>query len=515
MSDEETEKVEEDAIISLSKDVSVSKESLRKLHRESERLLRERRCMIRPAPVQRRSFGDLIQKISARATNLEKSKDFISKPVESCTIKTGGLDGFKPLLIPSDASQMDLQHEFGSPPPNAPGEEGVQANTNPVGLNEEDEEDEELVIITTNQANLLPKINVPRNVEPAPSPFPQHTEKKPSAAPVPRSLTAFSPPANNSRRMRMALLDSFRKTAQLRSEHLPKAVSSLQLKLKSEASPSGDATSMTSDAVKDLPFIPSNKFSGSKQGYVYKFDVQGLGYYPDIPQGMNSSKESNVLPPPIEDLPEDQKFTQKSVDEEEGESQPFGLEAGEELVLEYDEDGEGESMPICGASVGMETDSEPHPPAALKPLRTYAKKDKPSKAEIEDPDSSQIDAVHDSEASDSRCAEASGSRSSESFKSATIKRDKHQLQQTASAETQSGDESTGDADDEEVFDQFLLLCTTLPPHFLLQDNGGEGEGGDGDHSSDEAEETDSEESESSEEDEDEVVTSFLYSPARL
>ncbi len=455
-SDEETEKAEEDAVISSTKDVSVSKENLRKLHRESERLLRERRCMIRPAPVQRRSFGDLIQKISARATILEKSKDSTSKSGESGPISAiqTGLESFKSLSLPSEGSQMELQNEFVSPPPNAPGEEGMQANMNPVGLNEEDEDDEELVIINTNKSNFIPDIEVPKKVEPVPAANPQQPEKKSFITPVPRSLTAFSPPANNAKKMRMALLDSFRKTAQLRSEHLPKAVSSLQHKLKSEASLSGDATVMKLDAVKDLPFIPSNKFTGSKEGYVYKFDVQGLGFYPDVPRGSNSSKENNVLPPPIEDLPDEQKSPQKTLDEEEGESQPFGLEAGEELVLEYDEDGEGESMPICGASDGVDADSEPHRPAALKPLRTYAKKDKTRHAELDDQipqrEASRMDAADDLEASDSRCAEAPAPGKPETFKNTTAKMDKHQLKRTASLESKSGDESTGDADDEEV-----------------------------------------------------------------
>lgn len=35
-------------------------------------------------------------------------------------------------------------------------------------------------------------------------------------------------------------------------------------------------------SVKELPtFIEADKFSGSKEGYVFKMDSQGLGYYLD------------------------------------------------------------------------------------------------------------------------------------------------------------------------------------------------------------------------------------------
>jgi len=35
-------------------------------------------------------------------------------------------------------------------------------------------------------------------------------------------------------------------------------------------------------SVKEIPtFIEADKFSGSKEGYVFKMDSQGLGYYLD------------------------------------------------------------------------------------------------------------------------------------------------------------------------------------------------------------------------------------------
>ena len=36
------------------------------------------------------------------------------------------------------------------------------------------------------------------------------------------------------------------------------------------------------ESVKEIPtFIKADKFSGSKEGYVFKMDSQGLGYYLD------------------------------------------------------------------------------------------------------------------------------------------------------------------------------------------------------------------------------------------
>lgn len=39
------------------------------------------------------------------------------------------------------------------------------------------------------------------------------------------------------------------------------------------------------NSIKEIPhFIESATFSGSKQGYIYKMDSQGLGYYLDEPK---------------------------------------------------------------------------------------------------------------------------------------------------------------------------------------------------------------------------------------
>lgn len=39
------------------------------------------------------------------------------------------------------------------------------------------------------------------------------------------------------------------------------------------------------NSIKEIPhFIESATFSGSKQGYIYKMDSQGLGYYLDKPK---------------------------------------------------------------------------------------------------------------------------------------------------------------------------------------------------------------------------------------
>jgi hypothetical protein len=33
---------------------------------------------------------------------------------------------------------------------------------------------------------------------------------------------------------------------------------------------------------RDKSFVPSDKFAGAKNGYVYKMDDKGLGYYLDV-----------------------------------------------------------------------------------------------------------------------------------------------------------------------------------------------------------------------------------------
>jgi len=50
---------------------------MRKIYRESERILREKRCMIPPAPAPRLSFANLFQKVE------EKVKELMPAPSES------------------------------------------------------------------------------------------------------------------------------------------------------------------------------------------------------------------------------------------------------------------------------------------------------------------------------------------------------------------------------------------------------------------------------------------------
>ena len=366
-SDDDSAEVEEDTAISNAKDVSVSKENLRKLQRESERLLRERRCMIRPAPVQRRSFSDLIQKISARTANLDKIKledskavesVKTSKPFESMThafAQTAFAQARNPLTNLSDSC------ETATTPPIAPTDEDQSGNSNPVGM-DEDDEDEDLIIIGVDEPK--PKIN-PQSV---PAPLPSLAEPKNAVVqPVPpkqqRVVAPLSPPANNSMKLRKGLLDTMRKSAQLRSEHLSRALTS------KAALPTTALSASAAESTGSLSFLPSESFVGPKSGYKFQMGTLGLGYYPDQSAAATLLVSANVLPPPLEDAPEPgQVPAERGQGEEDGESQPFGLEAGEELVLEFDEE-QGDSMAVCG-------DNDEAEPAPERPpiRRTYGRK---------------------------------------------------------------------------------------------------------------------------------------------
>jgi hypothetical protein len=136
----------------------------------------------------------------------------------------------------------------------------------------------------------------------------------------------------------MALRDALMKTAQLRSEHLSKILLSKPGPAPGVSEQSSNVETFVQNAI-SLPFVPAASFSGSKTGYVFKMGGKGLGYYADglsrkISDSPSVVSDSNMLPPPIEDLPE-QEIAAASSEEE---SEPaFELE-GERLVLEYEGD---------------------------------------------------------------------------------------------------------------------------------------------------------------------------------
>ena len=417
----ESDKEEAEEEIVLTKDVSVSKENLRKLQRESERLLRERRCMIRPAPVQRRSFGDLIQKITDRTANLEKSKLTPIGPgkpenIRSLTSDTPAQDATKP----SDPCECAPQ------PPNAPID--VNNSQNPVGLNEDDEEDEELIVIGSNQS--VPTVkDPPAKTQPRLAELP---EPKVLALPPVQVNTAHhaSPPAApSSIKVRKGLLDAMRKTAQLRSEHLSKLAPLVPPSNLSKSAGGGDQGPAAKES-----FVPSEKFSGSRSGFVFQMGAQGLGYYPDPSMASVSSSKTNILPPPLEDVPEQAAGVARNEGVEEGESQPFGLEAGEELVLDYDDE-EGNSMAICGVGAFDGAEQAPERP---KPLRTYSRKQRAENVQHE----TQAMTEADRDSSNVRDADSDDSESS-------LRRPQHAKRSAGREERRI----EADADDDEEVDR--------------------------------------------------------------
>jgi hypothetical protein len=436
-SDKETDEPEEQ--FTLTKDVSVSKENLRKLQRESERLLRERRCMIRPAPVQRRSLGDLIQKISARKADVEKSKFMVIGPVKPDQMQSGNTNDSPGCSTkPCESGECPVQ------PPKAPVDE-VNSILNPVGLNEEDEEEEELIVISSKQSVSAVK-DLP--VQPPPQ-LPAAPETTTAAIPtlvIPapiKSTPVLSPPGKNSIKMRKGLLDTMRKTAQLRSEHLSKLttapnsfVGSISVQDNLSAAAKGS-------------FIPSDSFTGSKPGFYFQMGAQGLGYYQDLSKTSAASGKTNVLPPPLEDTAEPEGKTERSAGEEEGESQPFGLEAGEELVLDYDEEGDSMAMD-AGEEIGPSL-------GRPKPLRTYSRKQRlnqdAEKAAVPD----QTNCEGESDASDAESASprpARTAKKAESGRAETVSMDcpeaadEDREERAQSARRPKDSDGLEDADDE-------------------------------------------------------------------
>ncbi|GIM07677.1 hypothetical protein Vretimale_11746 [Volvox reticuliferus] len=54
-----------------------------------------------------------------------------------------------------------------------------------------------------------------------------------------------------------------------------------------------------SDSVEEVDFIPSKIFQGAREGYVFKTDDAGLGYYKDIPlsRRLQASAEAQKAKP--------------------------------------------------------------------------------------------------------------------------------------------------------------------------------------------------------------------------
>lgn len=241
-----------------------AQEAKRQMYRDSEKLMRERRCMIKPAPVQKRSFKDLQAKVEARVAQVAE-------------------------LSHSARGQEDQNTSA----PQAPkGAEAPAAPGKMVAMDEDDDDDE--IIIRGNTVPSTP-LQLPRissagvtaraSVEAAP----QVAGKMAVAnggnetVKIPKKsvFVANKPPIHivsppKARKKRAELLNQLLKTAQSRSDHLMTA------EIKGQSDPFPNVISA---------FIAAPKYVGSKPGYVFHMSDKGLGYYKEAAEEEEGADE--------------------------------------------------------------------------------------------------------------------------------------------------------------------------------------------------------------------------------
>lgn len=249
-----------------------AQEEKRKMYRESEKLMRERRCMIKPAPVQKRCFKALQAKVEARVAQ-------VVEPVHR-------------------ASGQEDQDTSAPQAPKAA--EAAAAPGKMVTMDEEDDDDE--IIIRGNTVPSTP-LQLPRisnasaaarsSAETTPPPAggksaEAYEDKEKIRTPKKSVFVANKPPIHilsppKARKKRAEMLNQLHRTAQSRSEHLITAERA-GIKVKREA-PTGFSKEMDLEAQPDpfpnlkIAFIASAKYVGSKRGYVFHMSDRGLGYY--------------------------------------------------------------------------------------------------------------------------------------------------------------------------------------------------------------------------------------------
>eukprot|EP00960_Hanusia_phi_P027506 746864-Hanusia_phi.AAC.7 len=212
-----------------------SKEELRKLHRDSERLLRERRCMIKPAQVKLRSKQELFEKINERVTQLTLQKSVACDSAETkVETKTSVLNAVEP----------------------AP-------NNSSIANDDEDDDDLDMIVIkkeSDDSSNQVEDSAMP--LDPG-----QLTTVKKTKNVQPK-ISPVSPPS------------AVKKRNQLRTLLLQKSVEDSlhykQIKAKIEESKLPEPFEGI-----EKDFFAATTFLGSKTGYVFQMGNEGLGYYRD------------------------------------------------------------------------------------------------------------------------------------------------------------------------------------------------------------------------------------------
>ena len=281
---------EDDADVGESKEDKSKKaqEEKRAMYRESEKMMRERRCLIKPAPVVKRSVKDLLAKVEARASKVDQ--DAVA------------------------TAPANEQADQATSAPQAPKSAESTAAPSKMQMDEDDDDDDDEIVIRGNTVPSTP-LQLPRTImrKPtdagaaagaavaSPPPAPKATLADASAVPsaasathgkiktpkkaiAPASKTAMqimSPPS--ARKKRSELRNQLIKTARSRSEHLI-AAERAGIKIKRDAPPNFSPEMNLEELPDPFPnlrmaFIVSTKYVGHKKGYVFHMGDRGLGYY--------------------------------------------------------------------------------------------------------------------------------------------------------------------------------------------------------------------------------------------
>ena len=318
---EEDETVEDDVAAG----AKLKKEELRAMYKESERLLRERRCMIKPAVIERRTVTDLFAKVQQRVSMLAAAPVAQLDPVPA---------------QPSVAS---------------PEKSGADA-AGPARMSDDDESDEDdLVFIRPGDASAEQPAVIEELVPAAPStPAPVKAETGKGTALATTAVAQqgarfplLSPPSG--RKKRHQLFSKLRDVACQRSEHLKRENLPAQGGLRALAGDVALEPAPEPFAGNTAAFIPSERFEGSKKDYIFVMRSAGLGYYKDSGPNMNTDNiPTNVGQTSLREPFETQMelALEDSDDDAVGHGAPSeGVSAARTLRLDDDQDTLVDSLP--------------------------------------------------------------------------------------------------------------------------------------------------------------------------
>ena len=291
---------EEDEMADSKEDMSKKAQAEKiKMYRESERLRREKKMMIKPAKVEKLSLEHFTAKVEGRFAKVNgqtMGAHQAAEQGEQATQQPKAPDPFEAAAVPGKMVVMD----------------------------EEDDDEDEIVIrgntvpstpaqlpragVSSSVKGNVPAVSAARGGESAMAAAKGAMHKraevqngkspKKSALVSKPTVHITSPPAANKKRAQMR--NELLRTAQSRSEHLISAERS-GIKIKREAPPNF-SREMDLAAQPDpfpnltLAFISSAKYVGSKKGYIFHLGDRGLGYYKDRQQlGVDGDAEDDDI----------------------------------------------------------------------------------------------------------------------------------------------------------------------------------------------------------------------------